>query len=359
MKSNARRLPLPRLLWRFRRLLGLEGRGSGALGRGVAPAGIDRLSECRSYSHSGRLSQHPRSSCDGGRSSGVSSGVPCTASKQSMAHPAGSLSGRSSPGSHREACGSGDGAPRLCISGLDLGVANDCAARLRHLVPGQASESAALRSALETFLAAEQATGRNPVDLIFSEFGSLNDALAASPRRLIKTIGRAATERLLTFRDLNKLVLTEHVEPRPWLSIEEIAAVVMMEIGYSSVEIVCAIYLDAAGCISRFEQVTIGTATTTLVDARSIIVRAVEEGASALIIAHNHPSGNPRPSRADRLLTDKLTRMCADFDLRLIDHLIVGRGRAYSVRRSALIDCRKPQATLPHERHSTETEISR
>ena len=227
------------------------------------------------------------------------------------------------------------------------------------MVPGQASESGALRSALETILAAERPPGKDPVDLIFSEFGSLNDALAASPRRLVKTIGRAATEKLLAFRNLNKLVLTEHVQTRPWLSLEEIAAALMTQIGYSPVEIVYAIYLDAAGCVSRFEQVSTGTATTTLVDPRSIIVRAVEEGASALIIAHNHPSGNPRPSRADRLLTDKLTRMCADFDLRLIDHLIVGRGRAYSVRRSALIDCRKPQATLPHERHSTETEISR
>ena len=227
------------------------------------------------------------------------------------------------------------------------------------MVPGQASESGALRSALETILASERPPGKDPVDLIFSEFGSLNDALAASPRRLIKTIGRAATEKLLALRDLNKLVVTEQVQTRPWLSVEEIAAALMAQIGYSRVEIVYAIYLDAAGCVSRFEQVNRGTATTTLVDPRSIIVRAVEEGASALIIAHNHPSGNPRPSRADCLLTEKLTRMCADFDLRLVDHLIVGRGRAYSVRRSALVDCRKRQARLPHGRHSTQTEISR
>ena len=280
---------------------------------------------------------------------------PGTAGEPTVGHSAGIMPDRSSPEPFRKASGSGHGPAGLCFPDLDLGVADDGSAGVRRLVPQQARESWALRSSLETILSTEADTGRHLADRIFFAFGSLNDALLASPARLKRAIGAAAAERLLAFRELSRALLLEQVRTRPWLSIEELAAIMMMEIGYSTVEVVYAIYLDAGGCVIQLEQAARGTSTTALVDARAIIIRAVEEGASALIIAHNHPSGDPRPRSGDHRLTDRLSRMCTDFDLRLVDHIIVARGRAYSIRRRALVDhaVRSPCSSSGQEQGSS------
>ena len=55
-------------------------------------------------------------------------------------------------------------------------------------------------------------------------------------------------------------------------------------------------------------------------------------GATAIVLSHNHPSGNPRPSEDDRQLTKKLLAACKLMDIRLQDHIVMGAGRYYSFR---------------------------
>lgn len=338
MRADAWSLPVLGVFCRLGRLLGLEGGSSGAMGRGAASRRADCLGERRSHSNSGCVSRSLSAAGDRGHSPSLRAGFTGTSREQNLGHSAGIMSDCSSTGSFREARRSRHCTPGVRFPSVDLGVAHDGSAGVRCMVPQQARDDGVLRSSLETILSAEADIGKYLADRIFLEFGSLNNALIASPARLATAIGAAAAEKLLAFRELSRAVLKEQIQTRPWLSIEEMAAIMMMEIGYSTVEVVYAIYLDVGGCVIQFEQATKGTSTTALVDARAIIIRAVEEGASALILAHNHPSGDPRPSSGDHRLTDRLSRMCTDFDLRFVDHIIVGRGRAYSIRRRSLIE---------------------
>ncbi|MEO7188672.1 MAG: JAB domain-containing protein [Sphingomicrobium sp.] len=148
-----------------------------------------------------------------------------------------------------------------------------------------------------------------------------------------------------TFRTLAEAVLAERVSKRPWVSLEEMARFLNFKIGFSPVELFYAFYLDAAGCVIHSEVVARGSAVSAQVNARNFIVRASELGACSLLIAHNHPSGVPRPSCSDVEFTAKIARMAEDFEMRLIDHLVVARGQARSIRRNTLINC----ADLPEQ----------
>ncbi|RVT94139.1 DNA repair protein [Sphingomonas crocodyli] len=70
---------------------------------------------------------------------------------------------------------------------------------------------------------------------------------------------------------------------------------------------------------------------------RRIIGEALELGSSMLVIAHNHPSGDPAPSRADQLATRKLADIARALDIRLLDHMIVAGDRSYSFAESGLL----------------------
>ena len=75
-----------------------------------------------------------------------------------------------------------------------------------------------------------------------------------------------------------------------------------------------------------------GGMTHVIVDPRLIMMGALGCMATAIILSHNHPSGNPRPSEDDRQLTKKLTAACKLMDISFIDHIIIGSGCFYSFR---------------------------
>lgn len=73
-----------------------------------------------------------------------------------------------------------------------------------------------------------------------------------------------------------------------------------------------------------FETLFHGTIDGTMVHPRVVVKRALDHNASALVIAHNHPSGDPEPSQADIRLTDQIKKACGLMEIRLLDHIIVG-----------------------------------
>ena len=90
-------------------------------------------------------------------------------------------------------------------------------------------------------------------------------------------------------------------------------------------ETFCAVWLDAQHCvIGEFDILFHGSLTQTSVYPRVVARRALELNAAAVVFCHNHPSGLPEPSRADVMLTDTLTRSLSLFDVRVIDHIVVG-----------------------------------
>lgn len=97
------------------------------------------------------------------------------------------------------------------------------------------------------------------------------------------------------------------------------------------------IYLTASNRIIERQRVSQGGVTATVVDYRLIVKRALELLATQLILIHNHPSGAAEASAQHRLLTEKVARAAALFDIRLLDHLIISREGDFSFLRAGLL----------------------
>lgn len=85
------------------------------------------------------------------------------------------------------------------------------------------------------------------------------------------------------------------------------------------------------------EIVSIGTLTATLVHPREVLRRAIIDSAFSILIVHNHPSGDPSPSREDQLLTERLDQCCKLFGITLDDHIILGGTEYVSLRKEGLL----------------------
>lgn len=102
-------------------------------------------------------------------------------------------------------------------------------------------------------------------------------------------------------------------------------------------EALMAIYVNVKNEVIDYEMLTEGTVDNVVIYPRRIIEGALRYHASGLIIVHNHPSGNPDPSEEDRLLTNSLSEISKTLDIRLLDHIIVGKDGYFSFReRNAL-----------------------
>jgi DNA repair protein RadC len=102
-------------------------------------------------------------------------------------------------------------------------------------------------------------------------------------------------------------------------------------------EVFAVLYLNRANRINHFEVISEGGITGTVADPRIILRRALEEDAVSLILCHNHPSGNLRPSRADEELTQKIREASRFFDIKLLDHLIVSSEGYFSFADEGLL----------------------
>lgn len=98
-----------------------------------------------------------------------------------------------------------------------------------------------------------------------------------------------------------------------------------------------AVYLTSSNRIIERQRVSQGGVTGTVVDHRLIVKRALELLATQLILVHNHPSGTPEASAQDKVLTERVARAAALFDIRLLDHIIVARDGDFSFLREGLI----------------------
>jgi len=101
------------------------------------------------------------------------------------------------------------------------------------------------------------------------------------------------------------------------------AEIVIPLLGDLNHEVFCVLYLNQANKVLRHEVISSGGLTGTVADTRIVLKNALLQNANQLIIAHNHPSGNSKPSAADKDLTKKLKEAAALMDIKLLDHLIV------------------------------------
>lgn len=102
-------------------------------------------------------------------------------------------------------------------------------------------------------------------------------------------------------------------------------------------EIFSCLFLDSQHRLLCCEDLFLGTLDGAAVYPREVAARALRHRAAAVILAHNHPSGIAEPSGADRRITERLRAGLALLDIRVLDHVIVGRGHAYSFAEEGLL----------------------
>ncbi|GAA4455352.1 RadC family protein [Rurimicrobium arvi] len=102
-------------------------------------------------------------------------------------------------------------------------------------------------------------------------------------------------------------------------------------------EVFCVLYMDISGALIRHEFISYGGLTATIADIRIILKNALLYKSSRIIVAHNHPSGNPKVSEADKKLTYKLQSAAGSMDIELLDHIIIAGKQAVSFANEGLL----------------------
>lgn len=121
-------------------------------------------------------------------------------------------------------------------------------------------------------------------------------------------------------------------EPVRLLSSEDVYNFVQDALENSDRERFLAIYLNGKNCVIGVDEVSTGSATTSIVHPREVLKGAILANAPAMIVVHNHPSGDPVPSSEDKAITRRLKENCDLIGITLLDHVIVGDGRYASMK---------------------------
>lgn len=169
---------------------------------------------------------------------------------------------------------------------------------------------------------------------LIARFGSLSKTLEASQAELeqIPGIGPTNSFALHFVHGVARRYLKERLIGKEYLrSTREVAEYLIHAMRDLGRETFLAIFLDASFGIKGSETIAEGSIAAATVYPRELIRRAFDHHAAALVVAHNHPSGNINPSAEDRALTRRLFAALAFVDVQLLDHVIVGgSGQTYS-----------------------------
>jgi DNA repair protein RadC len=149
----------------------------------------------------------------------------------------------------------------------------------------------------------------------------------------IPGVGRAKAARLVAAIELGRRTLAHGPKARvQMLNAEQAAAFLMPLFGGRGVEQVGVVLLDTKYRVLRTAIVAVGTLNTTLIEPREVFREAVSAAAAAIVIFHNHPSGDPTPSPEDVELTRRLVAAGVLMGIDVVDHLILGDVRYCSFK---------------------------
>ncbi|MDD2739364.1 hypothetical protein A1359_10525 [Methylomonas lenta] len=185
--------------------------------------------------------------------------------------------------------------------------------------------------------------GQSAVDMargLLSEYGSLQALLAADRERFCQShgLGDAKYAQLQAVLEMARRHFSEVLKRGNALTSPEITrAYLSAQLRGYSFEVFACLFLDNQHRVIQWEELFRGTIDGASVYPREVAKRALFHHAAAVIFAHNHPSGINEPSQADRQITDKLKQALGLFDIRVLDHFIVGDGLPYSFAEHGLI----------------------
>ena len=175
---------------------------------------------------------------------------------------------------------------------------------------------------------------------LLHKFGSIVNVFHQPNERLeeIHGIGPTTLTFFRVFQDCLTRCTEVQVENQQSISgPEDLFAFVRMQLGSRTIECIYALYLNQAQRIVHQTEVTVGTVDRTPFYPRELLKPALIHNATGMVLVHNHPEGQPVPSDRDLEMTRKVDSLAALFDIKLLDHLIVTREQAYSIKTGKLL----------------------
>jgi DNA repair protein RadC len=174
---------------------------------------------------------------------------------------------------------------------------------------------------------------------VLERFGSFAAVMSAGPDALFEAgLGLAGVAAIKSVREAALRLMRAELQERPVVnSWDKLIDYCSAQIAHGQVEEFHILFLDRKNILIRHERQQKGTVDHTPVYPREVVKRALELGASALILVHNHPSGDPTPSKADIAVTQDIKKAAAPLGVVLHDHVIIGRNRHTSLRDLGLI----------------------
>jgi DNA repair protein RadC len=175
---------------------------------------------------------------------------------------------------------------------------------------------------------------------LLHRFGGLRPMLHAPPQQLreFRGIGSARLAILKALPELAKRYFEASLPKgqaiRSPADTEEFLVAKLRDLPH---ELFCCLYLDNRHRIILFDELFRGTIDGTSVYPREVVKQALSVNAAAVIVAHNHPSGVAEPSQADERITRRLKSALELVDIRLLDHLVIGDGKASSLAKKGMM----------------------
>lgn len=185
--------------------------------------------------------------------------------------------------------------------------------------------------------------GKSAVDMardLLREYGSLQALLGADQQRFCQSngLGDAKYAQLQAVLEMARRHFAEILQRGNALTSPDITrAYLSAQLRSYSFEVFACLFLDNQHRVIQWEELFRGTIDGASVYPREVAKRALFHHAAAVIFAHNHPSGINEPSQADRQITDKLKQALGLFDIRVLDHFIVGDGQPFSFAEHGLL----------------------
>lgn len=185
--------------------------------------------------------------------------------------------------------------------------------------------------------------GISAVDLarqLLADFGGLRPLLEAGRAEFCrgKGLGDAKYVQLQAVLEMSRRHLAETLKRSDALcSPGAVRDYLAAQLRHRRREVFCCLYLDSQHRVIAFEELFEGTLNAASVYPREVVQAALHNGAAAVILAHNHPSGVSEPSQADLWITERLTQALGLVDIKVLDHMIVGEGAALSFAERGLL----------------------
>ncbi|MBE1554573.1 DNA repair protein RadC [Filibacter limicola] len=170
---------------------------------------------------------------------------------------------------------------------------------------------------------------------ILSSFDKIQDLKDATIEEmmLVKGVGQAKAVQLLAAAEIGKRLYRKHSAGRYTIrSPEDAASYLMTDMSSLSQEHFVVLFMNVKNEILHKQTIFIGSLNSSIVHPREIFREAVKRSAASIIVAHNHPSGNPSPSPEDIEVTKRLIEAGSIMGIELLDHVIIGDHRFISLK---------------------------